>query len=208
MKEDSPCFQSTIVIGAAQLRTSTKKWCACCSSSAKLGQPQRRSRGIRPALARRIASHCYGFVIERSHDHRREWGRMDTPPLPPSPRHGQARFEAMKRPGRARPVVGIGGDAGELNSRSSEGQLRIVLQAFPPIRVSPLRCSGGPHAHRPADKSFAESIGVVPRHPGFSDASSRRCQAGLQVRRLHRVLSCESELAIVAICFWPPDLRG
>ncbi len=30
-----------------------------------------------------------------------------------------------------------GGDAGELNPRSSEVQLRIVLQAFPPIRVSP-----------------------------------------------------------------------
>ena len=37
-----------------------------------------------------------------------------------------------------------GGDAGELNSRSSEGQLRIVLQAFPPMGISLPDYDGGP----------------------------------------------------------------
>ena len=37
----------------------------------------------------------------------------------------------------------IGGDAGESNSRSSEGLLRIVLQAFPPSGFSFRRSAGG-----------------------------------------------------------------
>ena len=32
----------------------------------------------------------------------------------------------------------FGGDAGELNSRSSKVQLRIILQAFPPIGILPV----------------------------------------------------------------------
>lgn len=73
-----------------------------------------------------------------------------------------------------------GGDAGELNSRSSEGRLRIVLQAFPPMGVSLANCDGGPHVRQPADESFASAIGVSSRHPGFCDAPSRRYQAGLR----------------------------
>src|SRR3990172_6571171 len=73
-----------------------------------------------------------------------------------------------------------GGDAGELNSRSSEGWLRIVLQAFPPMGVSLANCDGGPHVRQPADESFASAIGVSSRHPGFCDAPSRRYQAGLR----------------------------
>lgn len=42
-----------------------------------------------------------------------------------------------ERPAFAGPVDCIGGDAGELNSRSSKVQLRVILQAFPPIGISP-----------------------------------------------------------------------
>lgn len=89
-----------------------------------------------------------------------------------------SRVEKGPPQGRARFI--LGGDAGELNSRSSEGRLRIVLQAFPPMGVSLTDCDGGPHVRQPADESFASAIGVSSRHPGFCDAPSRRYQAGLR----------------------------
>ena len=44
--------------------------------------------------------------------------------------------------------VGTGGDAGESNSRSSKVQLRVVLQAFPPVGVSSRRSGGGARGRR------------------------------------------------------------
>ena len=90
------------------------------------------------------------------------------------------------------PVLNAGGDAGELNPRSSEVRLRILLQAFPPIGISQTAFDGGPRVSLPADglrrwlsASYRGNLALVT--PGSNPTRSRAGADGSAFKRRERV---------------------
>ena len=109
----------------------------------------------------------------------------------------------------SRPAAGggVGGDAGESNSRSSEGLLRIVLQAFPPQGFSFRRPAGGDEGDGTSRWVFGGRYRRLPAAPRlrWRPAAPRRGEGG---RRDAHGLGRESEFAIVGAYSVAAFLRG